>query len=108
MVSINAESMEALAVIFDCEITSSPYGLTPDAVGWKLTLPSGMSLSVQRSEQHYCSHGSDYSAEIAALDLEGHFVWYEEQIRGYQTFTDIALVIKELDRKFLMQLGMGA
>lgn len=69
-----------------------PVKINWGVFGFTLVFPNGYELSVQRSEFHHC--GED-TAEIAAFDPEGEFLW-PEQVRGWQTSEMIVEAIKDV------------
>ena len=98
----NARMARFLAAVCDLLDAPIPEVTGHDANGangWRLSLPGGIVLSVQRHEYAYADEDT---AEIAAWDAAawdandcGPFLW-PEQVRGYQTTADIVRAVVEL------------
>lgn len=89
---ITTESLSALALVVDGDVNVSKSVPTGD--GWRITLPNGAQLSIQRSEFHHCD---TQTAETAAMWRNNNTDWiWREQVRGHQTFSDIAVSLRQL------------
>lgn len=92
MLAITTESLSALALVVDGDVNVSKSVPTGD--GWRITLPNGAQLSIQRSGFHHCD---EQTAETAAMWQKEKTDWiWREQVRGHQTLSDIAVSLRQL------------
>ena len=78
--------------------------------GFQIVLNNGYRVSVQFGKYHYCSsrHGEDRdsfiglrcnNAEVAVMDSDGEFIALDEHddVRGYQSVSEVLAIINEFD-----------